>query len=532
MDRDEASRRLRDLEQVTDAALSYLPLEELLNQLLLRVVEIIGTDTAAILLLEEDGRMLAARAAKGLEEEVEQRVRIPVGRGFAGRIAAEKRPVRIPDVDHADILNPILREKGLKSLLGAPMLVEGEVIGVVHTGTLTPREFTDEDEDLLLRAADRAALAVSARLYERQRGLTEEIQQSLIPRSLPEFPGVALTGRYRPAEAAPLGGDWYDAFTLTGGAVGLAIGDVVGRGFKAAAMMGQLRSALRAYAFDDESPLSLLSKLNVLLRRIEPGASATLLYILFDPDTGRTTLASAGHLPPILVSAEGVADFIELPPGPPLGVSVNPPYDERTLDLEPPNRLLLYTDGVMERPGESLDDGLERLRAVVPGLEVAGPEACDNVLSALVAAGDLRDDAALLVLDTAELKEELVVTLPAEQDSPPLLRRLLRRWLRERGAAQRESDELVLACAEACANAIEHAYPPEPHPFQVEAVKRDGEITLTVRDWGTWRPPRGDYRGRGLILMEGLTDSVDVSPSDDGTTVTLKKKLAGVTCCS
>src|SRR3954466_12415219 len=149
------SQRLRDLEQVTDAELSHLPLDQLLDELLTRVREILSADTAALLLIEDDGRMLAVRAAKGLEEEGEAGVRIPVGLGFAGRIAAERRPVTIPDVDHADILNPILRQKGLKSLLGVPLLVEGRVIGVLHAGSLVPRDFTDEDLDLLQRTADR-----------------------------------------------------------------------------------------------------------------------------------------------------------------------------------------------------------------------------------------------------------------------------------------------------------------------------------------------------------------------------------------
>src|ERR671929_1251838 len=162
-----AEERLRALQSVTDAALSYLPLEQMLPELLSRVTELLSVDTAAILLLEEDGRTLVARAAKGLEEEVEREVRIPMGRGFAGRVAGERRPVKILDLDRAEVVNPILREKGLKSLLGVPLLIEGRVLGVLHVGTLTPREFTAEDSELLQVAGDRAALAIeNARLYE------------------------------------------------------------------------------------------------------------------------------------------------------------------------------------------------------------------------------------------------------------------------------------------------------------------------------------------------------------------------------
>jgi phosphoserine phosphatase RsbU/P len=164
-----AEERLRALQSVTDAALSYLPLEQMLSELLSRVTELLSVDTAAILLLEDDGRTLVARAAMGLEEEVEREVRLPVGRGFAGRVAGERRPVKIPDLDPAEVVNPIVREKGLKSLLGVPLLIEGRVLGVLHVGTLTHRTLGDDDVEVLQRAADRAALAIH---LLRQRGST------------------------------------------------------------------------------------------------------------------------------------------------------------------------------------------------------------------------------------------------------------------------------------------------------------------------------------------------------------------------
>ena len=162
--------RLQRLQSLTDAALSSLQLEELLATLLQRTVAMLEVDTAAVLLLEPDTNELVARAAVGIEEEVEQGVRIPVGRGFAGRVAANRRPVIVDDVDHADVLNPILREKGIKSMLGVPMLAGAEVIGVLHVGSLTPRKFTEEEAELLSFAAERAAVGVEhARLFEAER---------------------------------------------------------------------------------------------------------------------------------------------------------------------------------------------------------------------------------------------------------------------------------------------------------------------------------------------------------------------------
>jgi signal transduction histidine kinase len=159
--------RLEHVQAITDAALAHLEVEELLQVLLPRIRTILGADTCAVLLHDEEGEELVARAAVGIEEEVEQGVRIPIGRGFAGRVAAERRPVILDDVDHADVLNPILREKGIKSMLGVPLLVRDGVVGVLHVGSLTYRTFTGDDTELLQLVADRVALAVErARLHE------------------------------------------------------------------------------------------------------------------------------------------------------------------------------------------------------------------------------------------------------------------------------------------------------------------------------------------------------------------------------
>jgi signal transduction histidine kinase len=171
------AEHVRRLQSVTDAALAHLQLDELLGALLLRTRQILDVDTCAILLLEPDTNELVARAALGIEEEVEQGVRIPVGRGFAGRIAAEKRPFILDDVDHGDVLNPILREKGIKSMLGVPLVVEGMVLGVLHIGSLAPRAFAEDEVELLQLVADRAALAIEhARLFEAERAARERIE--------------------------------------------------------------------------------------------------------------------------------------------------------------------------------------------------------------------------------------------------------------------------------------------------------------------------------------------------------------------
>jgi GAF domain-containing protein len=174
----DVDERLLRIEAVTDAALAHLDLDELLQALLERIAEALEADTCAFLLLDQSSNELIARAARGIEEEVEQGVRIPVGQGFAGRIAADRHPVIIEDVDHADVLNPILREKGIKSLLGVPLLVGGDILGVLHVGSLTPRDFTRDDAELLQLAADRAAYAIDhSRMYGETKRTAETLQR-------------------------------------------------------------------------------------------------------------------------------------------------------------------------------------------------------------------------------------------------------------------------------------------------------------------------------------------------------------------
>ena len=174
----EDTDRLRRLQALTDAALAHLDLEDLLATLLIRTRDTLEVDTVAVLLLDEETNELVARAAVGIEEEVERGVRIPVGQGFAGRVAASRQPVVLDDVDHADVLNPLLREKGIKSMLGVPLLVAGDVLGVLHVGSLVPREFGTDDIDLLQLAADRAAIAIEhARAFAAERRARIRVEQ-------------------------------------------------------------------------------------------------------------------------------------------------------------------------------------------------------------------------------------------------------------------------------------------------------------------------------------------------------------------
>src|SRR5947208_3883084 len=186
-----SAERLLKLQAVADAALAALSVDQLLDALLEAIRDALDADTCAILLLDEDRNELVARAAKGIEEEVERGVRIPVGKGFAGRVAAERRTLAIEDVEHADVVNPILREKGIKSLLGAPLLSRGRVLGVVHVGTITFRRFDDDDAQLLELVATRAALGLERALLHEELLLLDALQR-----------GVGLPYEHAPHTAA------------------------------------------------------------------------------------------------------------------------------------------------------------------------------------------------------------------------------------------------------------------------------------------------------------------------------------------
>jgi GAF domain-containing protein/anti-sigma regulatory factor (Ser/Thr protein kinase) len=521
-----AAEILAAVQRVTDAALAYLSIEDLLDELLIRTRDILHADTAAILLLESDGKMLRARAAKGIEEEVEQGVRIPVGGGFAGRVAAERRPIFIPNVDHSNVLNPILREKGIRSLLGVPLLVEGRVIGVLHVGSLTPREFTDSDRDLLQLAADRAALAIDhAQLYE-QRRVAEALQRTLLPQEIVGIAGVEAAARYLPAaQASSLGGDWYDVFPLTGGAVGVAVGDVVGRGLPAAALMAQLRTALRAYAFDGHPPGQVIDRLNRILAYLSPATMTTATYLVLDLEREKVRMVNAGHPPPLVIPPGGEPYYLPSTGGVALGASRASRYHEEECPLPSGSTLVLYTDGVIEVRGESLDEGLERLRRIAAREHRDVEALCDAVIGEMVADGRPADDVAMLAAYIAPLDDRLLTRWPARAEALANVRHLLRRWLRHHGATDDETYDVTVACQEACANAVEHAYAPGEEAFEVEAVVVGDSVEICVRDRGQWRRARGTHRGRGMPMMEALMDSVHVQHTAEGTVVVLRHTL-------
>ncbi|HEX6713321.1 MAG TPA: SpoIIE family protein phosphatase [Thermoleophilaceae bacterium] len=513
------------LERLTEAALANLPIDELLHELLGHVCDLLETDTAAILLLDEERQVLEVKAERGLYGDADVRFTVPVGAGFAGRIVSERRSIVIDDVANAEVLTPILRGS-VKSLLGVPLLAEDRIIGVMHVGTTESREFNAEDTVVLQLAADRAGRAIErARRFQHEHETAVTLQRSLLPDRLPDVPGLALAARYLPGAAGTeVGGDWYDVIPLADGRVGIAMGDVVGRGIPAASLMGQLRNGLRAYAIEGHTPAAVIERLDRLVQSLSPGRMATLLYMVLEPDGRNAVFANAGHLPPLVVEIDRTPKLLEGARGVPLGVLPYASFDETGVRLEPGSTLVLYTDGLVEERGISIEIRLQELqRVATPPFE--GPnELCERLLHELLPEGPGVDDVAVLALTTAPAStDRLALTLPAEPEALITARRALRNWLAEVGVDPEALYDITLATGEACTNAIEHAYAPGEASFDLEATRGDVDVIVSVRDYGAWREPRGQNRGRGLKLMETLMDEVNVRREPGGTTVELRR---------
>ena len=403
--------RLADLQTLTDTKLTSLDLDNLLEELLARVRDIISVDTAAVLLFERGADGLVARAACGIEDEVRQGVRVPVGSGFAGRIAATRQTVRLDRVDSTTVSNPILWEKGIKTMLGVPLLRGDELLGVLHVGRLDGRPFSDGDEVLLQVVGDRIAGAIQTRQLADERAATGLLERSLLPTKLPSCPGLAFATRYVGAEHKTIGGDWYDIFTVASGQLWIVVGDVAGHGLHAAVVMGRIRSALRAYSLLDEPPERVLDLVDRKVNHFEVGAMVTVACAVLDPPYESMTITLAGHPPPMIASVGQRAVLAEVEPSPPIGTQLS--FGNRrstTVPLAPDSVVAFYTDGLIERRGESLDVGFSRLRQAMslgPAENVAR-----DIMRHVIGNHVPQDDIALVVMSRSGSPVETTRSAP------------------------------------------------------------------------------------------------------------------------
>ena len=489
-------------------------------------------ELAVGLILREDGiirRLEVAHVDPTREQQVwDQLSHTPIDPARSGPVASVLRTgesLLIPEISDATPSSAgLLGDPGIRSGMIVPLLARGRVLGAVIYSSNT-RTFSKEDLEFAEALCRRAALAIdNARLYERERAVAETLQRSLLPQSLPSLPGVSTAARYLPATPEAVGGDWYDLFHLPGGRMGLVMGDVAGRGVRVAAVMGQLRNALRAYALEGYPPDAVIQRLTGL---IDTSDMATVFYAVFDPATWDVRYANAGHPPPLVIGPDGTAKFLE-GGAPPLRGVRTPIYPgTAAARLEPGSTMLLYTDGLVETRGMPIDDGLRKLVQVAMRGNGDLEALLDHILADILHGKPTGDDVALLALKATRLDpSRLSIRLPADPLSVPAIRHALRRWLDQAGIERQDAYHIAVAVCEAASNTVEHAYGLSPGDVEVKASLEAGEVVIAVSDSGHWRPSRGSNRGRGLLLVGALMSGVEVSPSPIGTTISMRRRVS------
>ncbi|MDX6333669.1 MAG: hypothetical protein QOG05_1009, partial [Streptosporangiaceae bacterium] len=362
--------------------------------------------------------------------------------------------------------------------------------------------------------------------YEQARDLALALQHSLLgQQDLPAEFGLRYEPAMRPLE---VGGDWYDVMSLDHGRVGVVVGDCVGRGLRAAVVMGQLRSACRALLLRDDGPAQVLADLDRFAEGLTGAQASSVFCAIIDPAAATVTYSSAGHPPALLAHPGG--------PGPerldqattvPLAVPSRGGRTGATAGLRPGSALLLYTDGLVERRRERLESGIRQAGELLQRhVDRTPDELAGQVLAALAPAGGSGDD--ILVLTYRQPPAPLRLTLPAVPTSLAGMRRSLRLWLAASAVPPVVASQVTLAASEACSNAIEHAYAGDPSgQVRLTAQVSGPRLEIVVADGSTWKPSAADGRGRGhgLPMMRTFMDDVVLEPSAGGTTVRMSRTV-------
>jgi serine phosphatase RsbU (regulator of sigma subunit) len=407
-------------------------------------------------------------------------------------------------------------DHGIHSLVTVPLRARGVLLGMAGFWRAEKHgAFEQDDLELAEELASRAAVAIdNARRYTREHAMAVTLQRSLLPGALPDLSALRVAHRYLPTASGGVGGDWFDVIPLPGARVALVVGDVVGHGLHAAATMGRLRTAVHNLSALDLAPDELLALLDELVARMDSDegrdrdvTGATCLYAVYDPSSGRATLARAGHPAPLLVGPDGSVRTPDVPLSPPLGLGGAEPFETAELDLAEGSRMVLYTDGLVERRGHDIDFGLDLLKGVLadhPGLDPE--ETCRAVMDAALPAHPT-DDVALLVARTNRLPSDRVVEWQVPSDPAAVARvradcgRQLRAWgLDDLGYVT----ELIVS--ELTTNALRYGTPPV-----AVRLLYDRKLICEVSDGSGTSPhllraATTDEGGRGLFLVARLAE--------------------------
>jgi PAS domain S-box-containing protein len=389
------------------------------------------------------------------------------------------------------------------------------------------RVLTAEDRTLLSLIGGYLGQALH-RAYQadQQRETALALQRAILgPSRLPSGFGVRYEPASRPLE---VGGDWYDIVELPDGRIGIMVGDCVGHDLGAATVMGQLRSACRALLLQDASAGAALTAMDRFASFVPGGECATVFCGVLDPGTGELRYSSAGHPPGIVVHPDGGVDLLEGARSLPLAIRAEAGRTEASYVLPPRSTLLLYTDGLVERRGRPITDGIAAAAAAVRDADQVPVEnIAERIMTQLAPAGGYEDDVALVLYHHPA---PLDVSFYAESDQLASVRAQLRGWLRSSGVGARMAQDVLVAAGEAIANAIEHGHRHHPaEQVRLRAVSTANQLRVTITDRGRWRAtPPGDrsLRGHGIALMRALMQQVTIEPGPSGTTVDLYMRIS------
>jgi PAS domain S-box-containing protein len=389
-----------------------------------------------------------------------------------------------------------------------------------------PRCVSTEDRQLVTALVGQLGLAMQhARQFESARETSLTLQRSMLP---PSEPPAGFAVRYEPAvPPLEIGGDFYDVLSLDEGRIGIIVGDSVGRGLAAAAVMGQLRASTRALLLSGAEPARLLEKLDAVAEFIPDAFCSTVFVAIVDTATHTVHYSNAGHVPPVLVSDTAAPELLTDGRSVPLAVHRDQPRPQSSRPLAPGATLMLYTDGLVERRDESIDEQIDRAAAVVAdtvGLPVE--EVADAVLSRLAPASGYDDDVAFVVYRRPG--SPLRISCDATAERLRDVRHRLIEWLCANSVSEERVADIVLVVNEACTNSVEHAYREQrPGQMQIDGSLRGRRLQVRVTDFGSWKPPPPDpgTRGNGLPLIHAMSDRVDVDGTPAGTTIEITFEL-------
>lgn len=435
-------------------------------------------------------------AARGGRAELEERLPDPVGSRIvhasdnpAVDALRTGRALLVPYV-HPELIDANARSVetaeyahrvDLRSVVLAPLVARGNVLGVASFARVDGSSpFDEQDRALAEELAARAAVAIdNARLYRRERVTAVAVQRSLLPQSRPRLTGLAVASRYEPGSGSTqVGGDWFDVIPLSEGRVALVVGDVMGRGLRAAAAMGQLRTAVRTLAVLDLTPDDVVAHLDDVAQSLEGVQLATCVYAIYDPVARTATYAAAGHPPPTLLRPGAPVELLEMPSGAPLGVG-GVPFDSADVVVPDGSVLVLYTDGLVESRTEDLDAGLLQLRGVLDSAPAGLEELCDAILRGLGRDGAHDDDVALLAARMAGVPQTCTASwsVPADLSAVSFCRHRTAATCAGWGLSALE-DIATLLVSEVVTNAIRYAH----DPITLRLLLLDDVLVVSVQD--------------------------------------------------